>query len=416
MRARISGFVLGALVVMAGVFTVQLVVIREVAPDLSYRFSTYVFPDDTFPPGYFEQGRLVNRCLFPVGVTTTFYDAQYHPVTRAEKPGRYGAVVRIRLNGGVVQYRYITLYRTPAEVFWWDDPWTVSGQLPVAAAIDPAVLRNQQREIGSAIKHGFAGDGTSDLAILLAGLSETSPSDPPAVDRTSADARDQAWWYGLRQRLGLISQYPYLVELPQDYASQGSAAFPLILFLHGNDMKGSDLNMLRESGLTDVFKARHLPAIVVAPQCPTTDDWNIHVLSQLIDELCAKYRIDRNRIYLAGFSAGGDTVWNLALEYPDRFAALVTVAGESDPNDAARIKDVPVWAFEGKDDEVVPPQDVIDMVDAIRAAGGHPHLTLYPGVGHGSAKNAFATDALYTWLMAQKRGQPEVITAGVPGS
>ena len=42
-------------------------------------------------------------------------------------------------------------------------------------------------------------------------------------------------------------------------------------------------------------------------------------------------------------------------------------------SDAARIKDVPVWAFEGKDDNVVPPLDVIDMVEAIRAAGGHPH-------------------------------------------
>jgi pimeloyl-ACP methyl ester carboxylesterase len=41
----------------------------------------------------------------------------------------------------------------------------------------------------------------------------------------------------------------------------------------------------------------------------------------------AQYAIDPQRIYLTGFSLGGFGTWALGLSSPDRFAALVPVAG-----------------------------------------------------------------------------------------
>ena len=83
--------------------------------------------------------------------------------------------------------------------------------------------------------------------------------------------------------------------------------------------------------------------------------------------------------------------------------------------EAARLKDIPIWAFQGEKDVVVPPAQVINMINAVRQAGGHPHLTLFPDAGHGQSWDlAYATDALYPWLLAQKRGQPEVLVPGVP--
>ena len=418
MRSGIIGFILGAASVFLAAILFQQMVIRVSAQDINYQFITNVFCDSEFPWGHLEQGRVISRCLFPVKVTITYYDAQYHEVTEADKPGRYGAVVRIDLNGGVVEYRFITLYRMPARVFLADGPMTVSAQLPPGTGVDPAILRNQAQEIGSVIKSGFCGDGdtTPALAILLAGLSETSPNDPPAVGRTDVFARNDDWWFGLRQRLGLVRQYPYLLDLPSGYDADPGKRWPLILYMHGGAQKGDDLQLVRTSGLAGVIaRGKPLPAIVVSPQLSRTEIWSCQLLFELLDKISAKYRVDPDRIYLTGISSGGDLAWTLAQIHPERFAAIAPIAGEGDPMDAARIKDIPTWAFQGEQDVVVPPIQVNIMVAALRQAGGHPHLTLFPNAGHGESWDlAYATDALYPWLLAQKRGQPEVVTPGVP--
>jgi predicted peptidase len=137
-------------------------------------------------------------------------------------------------------------------------------------------------------------------------------------------------------------------------------------------------------------------------------------LFHLIDTMAARYRIDPDRIYLTGVSAGGDLTWDLALVHPERFAAIVPMSGESDARDAARLRNVPVWVFQGGKDPYVPPAMASEMVDAVRRAGGHAHLTFYPDAGHDCWDEAYSTDALWTWLFAQKRGQPEVRTPGMP--
>jgi hypothetical protein len=43
------------------------------------------------------------------------------------------------------------------------------------------------------------------------------------------------------------------------------------------------------------------------------------------------------------------------------------------------------------------------MTDALRRAGGEPRYTEFPGVGHNSWENAYGTDALYEWLLLQKK-------------
>jgi predicted peptidase len=270
--------------------------------------------------------------------------------------------------------------------------------------------------MGEAIKNDFfAYDGASpNLGILLAGLSETSPGDPPAVKRTNAAARNGAWWFGLRRRLGLSWHYPYLVDLPAGYEADPGKRWPLILYLHSGVKRGKNLALLRGEGLARaVARGRQLPALVISPQCPWGEDWSTLVLSYLLDEVCARYRLDPDRIYVTGASLGGDAVWDVALAYPERVAAIVPISGEGDGADAARIRDLPAWAFHGREDRVVPASETIEMVNAVRKAGGRPHLSLISG-GHVVWDQVYALDSLYTWLLAQKRGQPEVITPGVP--
>jgi hypothetical protein len=419
MRSGLIGFVAGAFVVGLGFLTFQHWVIKDAAHDFNYHFIRYVFSDTQFPWSYLEQGRVITRCLYPVKITTTYYDAKYNEVTQADKPGRYGAVVRMALAGGVVEYRFITLYRTPEKIFWSDGatPATVSAQFPPGLGIDPVVLQKQGVEIGNSINNDFFGDGdvSPALAIILAGLSETSPDDPPAVARTSVEARDDNWWFGLRQHLGLVAPYSYLVDLPQGYEADPAERWPLILYLHGGAQFGYDLQLVRESGLAGrIARGKQLPAVVVSPQCPV-GSWNIRILALLLDQVCAKYRIDPDRIYVTGISAGGDATFDFATAYPERIAAIAPIAGDGDPADAARLKNIPVWDFQGLKDDIAPPENPIAVVKAVRQAGGHAHQTLFPDAGHYDSWGlGYGTEALYPWLLAQKRGQPEVLTPGVP--
>jgi predicted peptidase len=134
----------------------------------------------------------------------------------------------------------------------------------------------------------------------------------------------------------------------------------------------------------------------------------------LLDDISVKYRIDPDRICVTGLSMGGFGTWALALAHPDRFSAIAPICGGGDPPDASRLKKLPIWAFHGGKDDTVPTELSVKMVEAVHKAGGHAHLTIFPNDGHNSWTDAYDTEALYAWLLAQKRGQKEVVTPGVP--
>ncbi len=418
MRAALAGFLIGTVLGIVALVVLQRLWVAPVLDGVTFHFYTCVFSGTEFPAGDVDNGRLLRRALLPIQVTTTFYDDSYREVQQADHPGRYGAVVRIDADGAAV-YRYVTLYRTNGDIPWDAVDVPITAQLPAELGLDPAVLQKQQREIGRVLALPFkneAGQIPTEMAILLAGLSETAPTDPPAFEHDDVLARDAEWWYGLRQKLGLETHYHYLIDLPRDYQADAGKRWPLILYLDHSDDAGSDLNLVRTSALPGlVDKGKQLPAILLSPQCPANDSWSTPVLAHLLEEIERRYRVDLDRVYLTGASAGGDETWDFALAHPDLLAAIVPIAGESDPGDAARLVHLPVWAFHGERDEVVPVIQTVRMVDAIRQAGGQPHVTLFPNAGHQQAwDQAYAMDALYTWLFAQKRGRPETITPGLP--
>jgi predicted peptidase len=123
----------------------------------------------------------------------------------------------------------------------------------------------------------------------------------------------------------------------------------------------------------------------------------------ILDEVAKEYKVDPQRVYLTGLSMGGFGTWSLAAKDPGRWAAIAPICGGGNPNDAAKIKDLPCWCFHGGADPVVPPSRSRVMMKALWDAGGHPNYTEYPGVGHNSWDKAYATADLYEWLLAQRR-------------
>lgn len=199
----------------------------------------------------------------------------------------------------------------------------------------------------------------------------------------------------------------YLLYLPQDAHAAGRK-LPLILFLHGSDERGDNLALVKRKALPRIAAQKNLPFVVVSPQCPDGTVWPVHfdALVGLLEDVSARYPIDTGRIYLTGISMGGSGVWHLAMTYPDKFAALVPVCADQEwyigePQQLERISHIPVWAFHGAQDDVIPAETSEQLVDAFREAGGEARLTVYEDLGHNCWNRAYAEDELYAWLLEQ---------------
>ncbi len=208
----------------------------------------------------------------------------------------------------------------------------------------------------------------------------------------------------------------YLLHLPAGYADAPDTAWPLIVFLHGRGERGADLELLKLHGIPKLVEQEpEFPFVTLSPQCPEGLGWPHHVvlLERLIREMIAQYRIDPERVYLTGLSMGGHGTWELAMTYPDLFAALAPVCGRCPAGYESRVKDIadlPVWVFHGQDDPVVPVIYSERMVGALRATGATPRFTAYPGVEHASWELAYADPELYEWFLQHTR-QPATPSA-----
>ncbi|NML37047.1 prolyl oligopeptidase family serine peptidase [Chitinophaga sp. G-6-1-13] len=193
----------------------------------------------------------------------------------------------------------------------------------------------------------------------------------------------------------------YLLYLPDGYNADESVKWPVVIYLHGQAGIGADINVLKNSSLPRMVNGQ--PFVMVAPQCRTSW-WNMDALELFYKAVISKYRVDPNRVYLAGASMGGMQTWDWAIAHPERFAAIVPVAGKGNVKLAANIKNMPVWAFHSANDETVGVAGSRDMVKALRDLGSaYVKYTEYPTGGHDAWTRAFTTAELYTWLLAQKK-------------
>ncbi|MFC1718210.1 dienelactone hydrolase family protein [Candidatus Poribacteria bacterium] len=200
----------------------------------------------------------------------------------------------------------------------------------------------------------------------------------------------------------------YLIMLPDDYSRDTGRHWPLFFGLHGAGAKGNNVDLLDsyETSPPDILKIRE-QFIRVWPQCPAgiRSRWVIpdmlEALDAFLNEILAEYAVDANRIYLFGISMGGEGVWALSMEHPERFAAISPIAGYSYRIlEACVLKDVPTWVFHGEKDATITPLGSQAMVDALRDCGGDVKFTFYPDADHSDAIiRAGNTPELYDWFL-----------------
>lgn len=206
------------------------------------------------------------------------------------------------------------------------------------------------------------------------------------------------------------------------------ARFPLVLFLHGAGERGEDNRAQLRHGVADILKwteKNGQPCFLIAPQCPAELWWaeldreTMNLMSggkpgeplkrvlKLVDKVMAEFAVDPQRVYVTGLSMGGYGTWSLLATAPEKIAAAVPVCGGGDPETAARFAKVPVWAFHGGKDGVVPLATSERMVEAMKKAGGEAKLTVYPEAGHDSWSATYRDERMLEWMFGKKRGEGE---------
>ncbi|MBT9331822.1 prolyl oligopeptidase family serine peptidase [Paracidobacterium acidisoli] len=229
---------------------------------------------------------------------------------------------------------------------------------------------------------------------------------------------------GFLNRSVLINgvQHHYMVYLPENWNPHDR--WPMILFLHGSGERGVEGMDQIQIGLPSAIRLHpeRWPFIVVMPQVPFshhhwTDPDMMQLAISTLDAETKEFHGDRDRTYLTGLSLGGYGVWEIAKDYPHRFAAIVPVCGgifwsyapsrwhdlHTLPADYVRsIGRTPVWIFHGAGDPIVPPREAVIMFQALKAAGGNVRFWQYSGVRHNVWDKAYAEPQLPRWLLAQR--------------
>ena len=180
-----------------------------------------------------------------------------------------------------------------------------------------------------------------------------------------------------------------------------------MLFLHGRGESNGPLSLVAKWGPPKMAAAGdELPFIVVSPQCPQEDYWNSEVqlnrLTELLDHVNSTYSVNEKKTYLTGLSMGGYGSWALAAKHPTKFAAVMPICGGGKTEFAEKIKDIPIWVWHGDQDRAVPFKQSVEMVDAIKEAGGTSiKFTSLEGIGHNCWSAAYGTPQLHQWMLQQ---------------
>ena len=201
-----------------------------------------------------------------------------------------------------------------------------------------------------------------------------------------------------------------------------SQKLPVLVFLPGLGELGPDLaKLFRNRGIFDLvtsreFQKRH-PCVFVALQTESGVERHCFEagrpelsLSAMWDALgealshAGGRRIDRERIYLTGLSAGGGACCSMMCAYPGRFAAAIPVAGVILPELISRSNPENIWMMynSGELNRARTHIDFDALSREMAARGGDFRIGELPGAGHNAWDAAWREEAAWDWMFSKR--------------
>ena len=196
----------------------------------------------------------------------------------------------------------------------------------------------------------------------------------------------------------------YFLYYPEDYQKTTNKKYGILLFLHGSGSipKSKNEKFLAPDLLTNGTK---FPFLILVPQhLEDRKMWNTIAVKQLLDSIVKNNRVDPSKIYLSGLSRGGVAAWEMAIEYPDTFAALAIVSSMA-PSPYAHWmnKKLAIRVFHGEDDTVIPVSEAEEMVARLKKMNYNIAFTKLKDRGHDIWDTVYNNLELYSWFDKQKK-------------
>ena len=193
--------------------------------------------------------------------------------------------------------------------------------------------------------------------------------------------------------------YNFLLHKPENKDNQIK---PVILFLHGRSLSGSNLNKVKQYGIIDdiVHRGRTVDAYVIAPQVPSGQFWNPQKLKVLLDYVHENFPTDKCKVYVVGMSLGGYGTMDFVGTYPEEVTAAMALCGGGNVKMAESLAKVPLWIMHGKKDAAVPHSESEKVYNAIQncCETNLTRFSSFPNYGHGEFARVFYAKQMYEWL------------------
>jgi hypothetical protein len=185
-------------------------------------------------------------------------------------------------------------------------------------------------------------------------------------------------------------EMPYAVK---EFGTKPASGHSLWISLHGGGGAAKQVNDSQWENQKGLYKLEE--GLYLAPRAPT-NNWNLwheghidRLFTRLIEDFIAIEGINPDRIYVMGYSAGGDGVYQIAPRMADHFAAAAMMAGH--PNDASPLglRNLPFAIQVGANDAGYNRNKVAaewaDKLDKLREKDprGYEHFVkIHEGKGH----------------------------------
>ena len=177
---------------------------------------------------------------------------------------------------------------------------------------------------------------------------------------------------------------------------------PLVIFLHGQSLCGSNLYKVRQYGCIDaVEKGRKIDAFIIAPQNPG-GAWKPSKILNLLNWTKENYSVDADRVYVVGMSLGGYGTVDFVGTYPEYVAAAMALCGGGTLSSFCGLNKTPLWIIHGTADRAVPVSQSQKVVDAMAKCGDTllVRFDKLKGVNHSKLARTFYLPELYDWLFS----------------
>jgi len=238
------------------------------------------------------------------------------------------------------------------------------------------------------------------------GQTASQPFAQTPLTRSDAEAAHAALWEDLAEELRITRRTEHdaksitIDNFTLRYETVVLGADPpggrsLFISMHGGGSgpaSTNDSQWLNQIDLATSYNPQD--ALWVAPRAPT-DDWNMwfkdHIdglFDRLITNMIVFEGINPNKVYLTGYSAGGDGVYGLTPRTADRWAGVAMSAGHPNGISLANVRNVAFALYVGANDSAFDRNTVgreyAAQLDALEASdpGGYPHQSGFPPTGH----------------------------------